>query len=61
MRFCINEILASFVKNVDFFVVRSQVIENDFKLAVFDLDGTLITNECIDEIAKEAGVGLLYT
>ena len=32
-------------------------LQGPFKLVAFDMDSTLIQAECIDEIAKEAGVG----
>lgn len=40
---------------VDAALVRADLQLSDFKLIVFDMDSTLITAECIDEIADFAG------
>jgi phosphoserine phosphatase len=40
---------------VDAEIVASDLRLSDFRLAVFDMDSTLITIECVDEIADHAG------
>ncbi|MFC3607723.1 phosphoserine phosphatase SerB [Stutzerimonas tarimensis] len=43
--------------NVDIAFQRDTVFRRNRRLAVFDMDSTLIEAEVIDELAKEAGVG----
>jgi phosphoserine phosphatase len=37
--------------------IKTPLHWSDFKVIAFDMDSTLINIECIDELAKEAGVG----
>lgn len=45
------------MKTADYAVVRAGLSLADFSCAFFDMDSTLIQEECIDELAALAGVG----
>ena len=42
---------------VDICISPKSFLRNQIKLAVFDMDSTLIQCECIDELAKRCGIG----
>lgn len=44
-----------FKNNFDFSFIKNDIYLSDFKLAIFDMDLTLINIECIDEIAETIG------
>lgn len=44
-----------FKNNFDFSFIENDIYLSDFKLAIFDMDLTLINIECIDEIAETIG------
>lgn len=44
-----------FKNNFDFSFMENDIYLSDFKLAIFDMDLTLINIECIDEIAETIG------
>lgn len=41
----------------DICVIPAEFSKDDIKLAVFDMDSTLVQCECIDELAKRHGIG----
>ena len=41
----------------DICVIPAEFAKNEIKLAVFDMDSTLVQCECIDELAKRHGIG----
>jgi len=41
----------------DICIIPTEFIKEDIKLAVFDMDSTLVQCECIDELAKRHGIG----
>ena len=44
-----------YLKNIDFAILESYKALNEFSLCVMDMDSTLISIECIDEIADMCG------
>lgn len=52
------DFLATHASHVDHLEVREPFIAQNLRVAVFDMDSTLIENECLDDLAHVAGVGL---
>jgi phosphoserine phosphatase len=51
----VDEIKQLHLKNLDFAILDSYKALNEFRLCVMDMDSTLISIECIDEIADMCG------